>query len=277
MANPLQTCKSCSNEFSGSYCNLCGEKVVIEEDRKIKNFIGEFINALTFVDGKFWNTIKRLTLSPGTFSNDYTQGKRVNYMKPISVFFFANLLYFFFPWFATFNTSLQTQINSHTFFHRAIAERMVEAEVASYSISFEEYERAYNQKTTELSKLLLIAMAILLSLFLWLINFKKTSLLSDSFIVSLEFLSFILLYPIIIQSFLVRGLGFVGITFDNTEEVITTVLLLAGLFFSFKMEYTFFKVTGVKRLFNSVLSLAALTATIFLYRAFLFFVTFWSI
>ncbi|MEQ9405309.1 MAG: DUF3667 domain-containing protein [Cyclobacteriaceae bacterium] len=264
-------CKSCSNTFYGSYCNVCGEKVINPEDRKLRVFIGDLISALTFADSKFWKSIKVIAFNPGRLSLDFIEGRRVGYMKPISIFFLANLMYFIFPYFSVFNTSLGTQMNSG--FHWNIVRSMVKNELVDKGIAFDEYEKKYNTKTTELSKLLLILMAVLLSLFLWITHFGKNRLIADQFVLSLEYMTFILFYPVLLVSLLFSLLEIIGI-YPRNEVITTSISLAFALYFIGRAEYTFFGSTGIRLFMKAFIGLISLAMSVVLYRILLFFVTF---
>jgi len=105
-------CKSCGNSFTGIYCNVCGEKVLEAQDRSFRTFLGNVVVAITLVDNKFVQSLWLIVTRPGFVSGEYAEGRRVKYMRPLSVFFVLNLVYFLFPIIQLFNASLRTQINS---------------------------------------------------------------------------------------------------------------------------------------------------------------------
>ncbi|MFN3996373.1 DUF3667 domain-containing protein [Algoriphagus sp.] len=79
-------CKHCEASFQGKFCNICGEKVLEKEDQTLKNYLLNLLNAYTFIDGKFFNSLKTLTLNPGKITADISDGITVPYMQPISFF-----------------------------------------------------------------------------------------------------------------------------------------------------------------------------------------------
>ncbi|MFO0331064.1 MAG: DUF3667 domain-containing protein [Bacteroidota bacterium] len=96
-ASETHTCKSCGNHFIGNYCNQCGEKVLRAADRSFKTFLSNMLIAITFADSKMIQTLWLVLKKPGFVSYEFANGRRVNYLKPISLFFVLNLIYFFFP------------------------------------------------------------------------------------------------------------------------------------------------------------------------------------
>src|SRR5271154_6675623 len=94
---PEQVCKNCGTPFKGYYCNVCGEKVLHPSDRSFKAFLSNILLAITFADGKVIKTLWWVVRKPGFISSEFAMGRRVSYLKPISLFFVLNLIYFLFP------------------------------------------------------------------------------------------------------------------------------------------------------------------------------------
>ena len=273
------TCVSCGNKFSGNYCNNCGEKVTRGEDKKLKYFLGEFINAITFVDSKFWRTIKYILIRPGKYSKDFVTGKRKAYMKPISVFFFANLIYFLFPLFDTFNSDLRTQMGSYTFIHSNLAREMVNERIEERGISIEEYAAVYNVKTSELSKLLLILVAVMMAIPLYIIHSKKF-FVADHIILSLELTTFVILFAIQLQGAIMYLLSYFDLLPGSgiySELFVSALALLFLIYFFFQAEINFFKVSKGRAALNTFLCIFGFTVVLYSYRAILFFITFWTV
>src|SRR5437870_3742211 len=120
-------CKSCHNTFIGIYCNQCGEKVLQPSDRSFKKFLSNMLIAITFADSKFVKPLWLVIKSPGYVSFEFASGRTVKYLKPISLFFVLNLVYFFFPVIQLFNASLNTQLLSpfSDFIRPIVAKKMV--------------------------------------------------------------------------------------------------------------------------------------------------------
>lgn len=271
-------CLSCDHEFEGKYCNQCGEKVIEQKDRRLIHFFGEFINAVTFADSKLWRSLLSIIRNPGLMSHDYVRGVRKSYMRPLSLFFLANLVYFLFPLFYTFNTTLYHQTNSFSFLHSAVASKMVEKHVEAEEISYEDFETRYNSKTTELSKMLLILMVFLSALMFWFIHIGSVKkLLADHLTIALELMIYILVVCMQIFGLLLTGLKFAGFGFTSSEMYTSLMVLLLVGYFVFGAERNFYGFRGWRRWFNTVMVLITFMMSLFFYRAILFFVTFWMI
>lgn len=268
-------CRSCGSRFQGRYCNHCGEKVLTEDDLKLKHLAAELIGALTFADSKFWKTLKSVALKPGRFSRDYVDGRRRPYMTPLAVFFLANLIYFLLPLMNTFYSTLQMQVSSGNFIHGPLAAQMVEERLEERQVSFEQYAVEYESKTKELSKLLLVLMAAMISLPLWWLHGIRERRYLINVVLSLELMTFVILFAVQAQGVLLLTLHLVGASAIATEEVISSVALLLLLCFLIGAERRFYGLEGPKAWIRAVLGVLVFVAVMFLYRAMLFFVTFW--
>lgn len=76
-------CKNCGNEFSGNFCNHCGQTAAT--NKVDATFIYEDLKK-TFIqfNSGFFFTLKKMFLNPGGFMEQYLQGKRIHYTKPFA-------------------------------------------------------------------------------------------------------------------------------------------------------------------------------------------------
>ena len=245
-----------------------------DEDRSLRHLFSELFNALTFADSKLWRSLKLIIFKPGTFSSFWMEGKRVRYMKPISVFFLANLIYFIFPIFNTYNTSLKSQILS--FPQKIIVADLVDERLDQDGITLEEFAIIYDAKTTELSKLLLIAMALLISGFSYLIHIRKEYNLAEHFVINLELMTFIIFVCLQGVGILFSLGALLKLSFLS-ETFLSILILLVLLFPIWSIQKVLFKSGILMRAINTVLMLIGIILSTFAYRIILFFVTFWSV
>ena len=181
-------CKCCGTTFKGRFCNRCGEKVTEPEEHSILNFLESLLNAFTSLDGKFIKSMKLLVTSPGRLSRNIAEGVRVPYMKMVSLFLVANFFYFLIPSWDSFNSSLYTQMN--VLGHHEDATKIVNQRLVKENIPLSEFAKKYEAKSTNLSKLLLIVLAIMFAFILMIINFSKKIFFFEHLLFSMEFFSF---------------------------------------------------------------------------------------
>ncbi|MEQ9415393.1 MAG: DUF3667 domain-containing protein, partial [Cyclobacteriaceae bacterium] len=189
-----RSCKNCGHSYKGRFCNKCGQKVIESNERTVSYFIGHIFNAFTFVDGKFWNSVKSLILRPGQMSLDISEGKDRPYMKPVGLFFVGNLIYFLFPIFQTFDTNLYSQMDYMVYSDMLSISEIVENRVALEGTSLEIFADKYANTSREISKTALILFAIYFSLIISLINFSRRKLFSDHILFGLELSCFVIHY-----------------------------------------------------------------------------------
>lgn len=85
-------CKNCGTEFSGNYCNNCGQKAKVGR-LTFRSVIDNWAYGLTNCDTGILYTCKELFTRPGHMLADYIRGKRVIYFQPFPMLFITAGLY----------------------------------------------------------------------------------------------------------------------------------------------------------------------------------------
>lgn len=276
---PTNVCVTCSNQFVGKFCNRCGEKVISQHDRTIMHFLEGAFHMVTHVDGKIFKNLKWILIKPGYISKNFAIGKRQPFMKPIAMFFVANLIYFLFPVFQTFNTTLQAQRYGHPY-SWAIENRIVKA-MEDKGMTFDELAKAYNTKTTSHSKLLLILVVPMYAVVFGLVNINKKKLFADHLLISLEFMAYILFYCTIFLSVIlgaiVSGSQLMGANlnefFSNEGNFLVPVIAAAIVYFIYRAERTFYEEKIVWSAIKGAAFVFLTMWVIYVYRFILFHVT----
>lgn len=274
-------CKHCEAIFQGKFCNLCGEKVLEKQDQTLKNYFLNLLNAYTFIDGKFFNSIRTLLLKPGKITLDVSEGITVPYMQPISFFFLANFIYFFFPWIQTFNTSLYNQLD------RMPYSSFVKKEVTEYlsknNISLSDFSQIYDLNSTGNSKLLLFLFVIYLIPFIVLTNYSKQITFVKYFHLSLEFVTFILIIPTVGISLVTKGItelilslgvNWSGEISDEYYSIFLSIIILGFFVPAIRRVMGF---SWWRSILGGILLVLALIVVITIYRFTLFFATFYTL
>jgi hypothetical protein len=275
------TCKSCGYIFVGLYCNLCGEKVIEPKDRSFKNFIGNFLSAITLADNRFLKTLWLTIKNPGFLSKEYANGRRVNYLRPLQMFFVLNLVYFLFNVLQLFNSTLKTQM--YYMFHSPMVRGMVNQRVSDEGISLTGFAMIYNEKTTVLAKLLIVVFVWLASLPLSLIFRKKNRYFTDHVALSVELACFNIFVNAILLSGILLVLSKIfkwsGTTLGDylNDTTLTVIFISTNLYFIYRAARTFYGQTGKSLMVKSVLGIIGLFLALEAYKLLLFFVTFYTI
>lgn len=261
-------CKSCGNEFTGNYCNQCGEKILHASDRSFKSLLSSILMAITFADNKVAKTLWLVITKPGFVSREFAEGRRVKYLPPLSLFFVLNLVYFLFPVIQLFNASLKTQL--HAAYGVWIGPVVAHAMVRMNITDIDSFSLVYNQKTAGLAKLLVMVFVVVGSLPLNLLYRKRNRFFADHVGIMVELACFNLFVNAIMLTLLVRlpGLG----NYIN-EFSLTGIFLFTNAYFLIRSGKEFYLQKGWKLILKSVLMLGVLKLSLEIYRAILFFVT----
>jgi Protein of unknown function (DUF3667) len=121
-------CPSCGQGTPGKFCGNCGEKQISEEDFSLRHYLAEIILAITPLQSKLSRTVWLVVSKPGFLSCEYFHGRRVRYTKPLQLFLFLNVVYYFsITLFSatTFTTPLATQLHMNNYYP-AYASRQVD-------------------------------------------------------------------------------------------------------------------------------------------------------
>lgn len=267
MISTTHICKSCANEFTGSFCNQCGEKVLTKKDKSFQSILNSVLLTVTFTDSKFIRTLWQVLRNPGTIARDFSAGKRVKNISPMSLFFVLNLFYFFFPVIQLFNASLTTQLLSplSPFYKTLIATKAV-----SMGVDIKAFAMLYNLKTATLAKLMVMVFVVLSSLPLNVLYWKKNKYFMDHVGFAVELAAFNLFVNAIVLTLIVRIAG-LGTYLD--EITLTVIFITTNLYFVLRASFVFYHERGWRLVVKSLVLILFLKVALEAYRSILFFVT----
>jgi len=184
-----QHCKNCNNQFSGHYCNQCGEKVYTRHDKSLKHIFEEVFHFATHFEGSLFTTLKVFLTRPGRYATDYCAGIRKKYFKPISFFLVLVVLYLLFPLFQGLDMKLQAYVSKETdsnWYAQPIAKKKMEQR----HISLEQLAENYNKKSPSIAKLFLLTLIPLSALALSVLFYTSRRYYFDHVIIATEIISF---------------------------------------------------------------------------------------
>ena len=261
-------CKSCGNGFTGLYCNLCGEKVVLPADRSFRKLLSNILVAITFADSKVFRTLWLVISRPGFVSREFTEGRTVRYLPPLSLFFVLNLVYFLFPLIQLFNASLTTQLSSY--FYGRLAGEFIAIRMADMRLDLNAFQLLYNESTISYAKLLVVLFAILASLPLNLLFRRSGRFFADHIGLMVELACFNLLINALLVTFLAKLLPIGGFL---DEVVLTVLFIMTNFYFLWHANRTFYSAAGWKLLAKTIVTVGFLKIALEAYRLILFLVT----
>lgn len=279
---PVQhTCKSCGNQFTGVYCNLCGEKVIEPKDRSMRTFLSNILIAVTFADNRFIKTLWLVIKNPGFLSKEYANGRRIHYLRPLQLFFILNLVYFLFPVLQLFNSSLRTQM--YFLFHSEMVRNLVVKHVVKQGFSMEGFSLIYDSKSTAIAKLLIIVFVLLAALPLSAVFAKKNRYFTDHVALSVELACFNIFVNAIFLSGLLLVLSKIlhwsgsGLGSYLNDTTFTIIFVSTNMYFIYRAARTFYQQKGKRLIVKSLVAILGLFLALEVYRLILFFVTFWAV
>ena len=265
-----QLCKNCGQQFTGKFCNNCGEKLYKDNDRSLPKLFHEAFHFLTHFEGTFLTSLKTIITAPGKISLDYCNGIRKKYFKPLSFFLLLIILYLLFPFFEGLNMKLHFYTQKD--YYGANAAKKVAELMQARGISFAELEKIFQQKGEKISKFLLFIIIPFMAMFTWLLAFKKRKFYFDHFIFSTEMASFFILWGFLLFPFLIfitrwltevmiiRAEWQTGVVVVSAQIIFTAIA--SRRFFSFKRWYSI--------LFASLYIIALFVFMKFIYKFILF-------
>jgi Protein of unknown function (DUF3667) len=196
-----QTCKNCGSQFTGNFCNLCGEKVYHEHDKKILHLFEEVFHFATHFEGTFLVTLKTFLKKPGKFSLDYCAGIRKKYVRPVTFFLTLVVVYLLFPRFQGLNMRYVAYV-SKDYQHAWYAVPIAKKKIIKLHITEPELAGHYDKKSPSFAKLFLLALIPLSAVVLSLFFFSSRLFFFDHFILATEVCSFFILSQFLFLPFL---------------------------------------------------------------------------
>lgn len=194
----MSPCPSCERLSMGKhFCSACGEQRLSDENRSLRHLLSDYIENLTSFDSKIWRSLKLLLFSPGQLDAHYHQGRRVNYVKPITLFLLLNVLFILFSPISDYYISLYDQLHLQPYspWVQNHFQYFLDQSAHSYSA----YEALYNQTVTLLSRSTIIIQALFFFAFVAIINHRKGHYPSDHMVFALNFHSGLMAWILILM------------------------------------------------------------------------------
>lgn len=192
-------CKNCGNQFTGNYCNVCGEKVYTEHDKTIGHFLEEGFHFITHFDSKLLKTWWLVMTRPGFVSKEISEGRRKPYYKPLNLFIIGVILYLLFPFFQGLNIPMK--------YHRAemygeVAERMIDNKMEKKKLTMDQLAAKFDEKSPKFAKLLMLVIIPLSALVIQLLFLRKGRYFFDHITLAAELNTFYLYFTFFVMPIL---------------------------------------------------------------------------
>lgn len=304
-------CPSCEADADTRFCGSCGERLT-SPARPLTELLTDAVEVVTDVDGRIWRSLRALVGRPGALSAEYARGVRVPYMRPLQLFVVANVIYFLFTLFSTFNTPLQVHIWSENFPHQVVASELVKQRVAPelgdaefrhvrlaavgrYSEPLandeadalerlREFSRTFNARTDLQSRTLVFVMVPIFALGVALLTVARRRYFADHIVFSTHFFAFMLLAMVALQwgvvglhSLVAATTGWLGVRSWLADAPLTlTFAALSAVYLTVALrrayDYGWFGAIA-----GGLGLVVVFYLTVLVYRSIIFFTTWWSL
>ncbi len=89
-----EDCLNCGAKITGSYCSNCGQKNTSYRE-SIWHIVSDLLEEAFSFDSRLYRSVYLLLLRPGVMTREYNEGKRVKYIRPLRIYLFSSIVYFF--------------------------------------------------------------------------------------------------------------------------------------------------------------------------------------
>lgn len=276
-------CPECGEPIAERFCTHCGEKRVEARDYSLRHYLAEALNVVANLESPIPRSFFALLFRPGLLTSEYLAGRRKRYLKPLQLFVFCNVIFFFAQPLTGFNT-LTTPLNIHltAMPYRQRAQRMVRAELERRQITLAEYSARFDDVIQNQAKSLVIVMALMFAFVLLPLYWRRRGYFVEHLVFATHLYAFFLLL-LLAQRFvtipLFRALYSRGIitrefNFDFTFTIIFLILCGTYLYFALRRVYRQGRVVTLLKCVALVFSVAVIIQT---YRFILFFTAFYTV
>ena len=279
--HPTVRCPSCGHSSDGQFCSVCGE-----DKRRTKNYslvghLGEAFKVVTNIESGFFRSFRTLITRPGLLTTEYFAGRRKIYLKPLQLFLFCNIIFFFVQSYTRFNT-LSTPLYVHTqqLPYSRYARAKVNKVIAERGISFKEYQARFDATIESQSKTLVILMIPMFAVLLQALYWRAGRYFVEHLVFSIHFFScFLLLLSadlLLVTAIarLARRVTGLAAIFDS-DHWSTVVLLAACLGYLLVAVRRVYKQGWVNTVLKCAVLIAGIMFVVQLYRLCLFFTAFY--
>src|SRR6266480_2398832 len=271
-------CPSCGTKALGRFCGHCGEKEVSDEDYSVRRYLAEIGAGITLLESKVLRSVWLVVSRPGYLSTEYLSGRRVRYMKPLQLFVFLNVVYYFSLTLftaTTFTTPLATQLHMNNYYP-TYASRQAHHKLQEEQVSYETLEKKYNDRTSVLSKTLIFLLIPIFALLFYGLFFKKRKYFVEHVVVATHFWAFSLILlgvilplvsVLLIRSSNALNLSAGYVTNDGVSSSTLQICFAAYLFAMLRESYV------ASRWYCAIIALTVAWSffhIVWLYRFFLF-------
>jgi hypothetical protein len=187
-------CPSCGHKSTGRYCSVCGEDKRRNKNYSLFGHLGEAFKVVTNIESGFLRSFRTLITRPGLLTSEYFAGRRKLYLKPLQLFLFCNIIFFFVQSYTRFDT-LSTPLSVHMYKmpYSGYARQKVSKVLIERGTPFKEYQARFDATIGTQSKTLVVLMIPMFALLLLVLYWRCGRYFVEHLVFSIHFYSCFLL------------------------------------------------------------------------------------
>jgi hypothetical protein len=278
MTTDARRCPSCGESAAEKYCAKCGEQIQLRPDYSFRGLLAEMLNVVTNFESNIFRSFASILTKPGLLTTEYFAGRRKRYLKPLQIFIFCNVVFFFFQALSGFN-SMRTPLRVHLYRmpYSRFVRPLVANQITKEGTTLTQYETRFNTTIETQAKTLIFLMIPMFAIGLELIYLIKKEYFVKHLVFSTHFFSFYLLllsvFYVVISSASKIGLP----TYLIGDVLMTLVVLgISFVYLMFAARRTYNQ-SYLWAALSALGSIAVLAVVVQTYRFVLFFTAFYSI
>lgn len=265
-------CASCGEKILENFCSNCGEKRLHEHDFALKHYIEESIEGISHFDNKFFRTSKVLVTKPGLLTLYFSNGQRVQFLKPFQLFLICNLFFFLLAGkLNIFSQSISNfyQYKPYTYFN---TKQAVDAR-AHDEKSYNALATTFNERVGTQSKVYIVVFIPIFAACFALLFYRNKKYFSEHLVFATHFFSFILLFYTFFTILIMKPFYWLsGLNFSSTFDLITSCASLVVLSSYFLIAAKRFYGHSIRfAIPKAVLTIIIFMISLYAYRLLLFY------
>ncbi|MDQ3919574.1 MAG: DUF3667 domain-containing protein [Acidobacteriota bacterium] len=274
-------CPECGEPIPGRFCTRCGEKRVEARDYSLRHFLAEALNVFANLESPVPRSFFALLFRPGLLTAEYLVGRRKRYLKPLQLFVFCNVIFFFaqpLTGFNTLTTPLAVQMRGLPY--SSLVRGRVREAVGRKGVTLERYAADFDETVRNQARTLVIVMVPLLALALVPLYWRRHYFV-EHLVFATHFYAVFLLFLLAVHyigfGLLLAGLRLGLLGRVNEDLFFGLVFLTASGAYLYRAQRRVYARPRLRTFFRTLALLLAVTFIINFYRFILFFTAYYSV
>jgi len=276
-------CPSCGQSSTGRFCPACGEEKRRNKNYSLVGHLGEAFKVVTNIESGFLRSFRALITKPGLLTAEYFAGRRKLYLKPLQLFLFCNIIFFFVQSYTRFNTlSTPLYVHTHQLPYSGYVREKVNRVITARGTTFKDYQVRFDATIENQSKTMVVLMIPMFALLLQVFYWRAGRYFVEHLVFSIHFYSFFLLLLSADLLFVTTIAGLARrvtthLAIFEYDFLSTALLLTACLIYLLLALRRGYKQGWVTTVVKCLVLIVGIMFIVQLYRFCLFFTAFWSV